>query len=65
MLAKNLVVGSRVSVMSSDGKRRLAIGDVVKIFKNAVDIDRIESHGSVGPFGVRRFFLKDVLINNK
>lgn len=50
----NLEIGQTVQVWA--GERRVATGKVVKIFKNAVDVDRIESEGSIGPFGVKRFF---------
>lgn len=55
-------VGDVVAVYTTDETKRLAMGRIVKVLKNAVDIDCTESLGAVGPFGVKRFFYHEIKI---
>jgi hypothetical protein len=52
---QTFVIGETYTVWDRGSDKRMAIGKLLRVFKNAIELDCIELSGNVGPFGARQF----------
>lgn len=59
---QTFVIGETYTVWDKGQGKRVAIGKLLRVFKNGVELDCIEFNGCIGPFGARQFLFREYTI---